>query len=150
LNTVNGGWLELGLAAIANILLNLGLLSVAFSLADLRPRHRQRRLAAQPSDPEQRANTLLKGWLCPEQRLMLDRRGYFEVTGSHTGKCYRIRRYSQMNIDELGKDGAPTAVWCFGPAGNLPLGDVMLTQKLALDTNEQAALAVANRFERRR
>jgi hypothetical protein len=55
-----------------------------------------------------------------------------------------------MNIDELGKDGAPIAIWCFGPVGNLPLGDVMLTQKLALETNEQATLAVANRFDRRR
>ena len=147
---MNSGWLELGLGAIACILLNLGLLSVAFGLADLRPRHRQRRLAAQPSNPEQRANTLLKEWLCPEQGLTLDRRGYFQVTGSHTGKRYRIRRYPQMNIDELGKDRVPIAVWCFGPVGHLPLGDVMLTQKLALETNEQAALAVANRFERRR
>ena len=70
--------------------------------------------------------------------------------GSHTGKCYRIRRHPQMNIDELGKDGAPIAIWCFGPVDNLPLGDVMLTQKLALETNEQATLAVANRFDRRR
>jgi hypothetical protein len=54
-----------------------------------------------------------------------------------------------MNIEELGKNGAQVAVWCFGPAGHLPLGDVMLTQKLALETDEQAALRVANRLRQR-
>jgi hypothetical protein len=50
-----------------------------------------------------------------------------------------------MNIDELDKDGTPVAVWCIGPAGRLPIGDSMLAQKIALETDEQAALAVANR-----
>jgi hypothetical protein len=35
-----------------------------------------------------------------------------------------------------------------GPAWYPPLGDVMLAQKLALETDEQAALAVANRARR--
>jgi hypothetical protein len=71
------------------------------------------------------------------------------VRGCHTGKRYRIRRARNMNIEELGKSGTQVAVWCFGPAGHLPLGDVMLTQKLALETNEQAALRVANRLRQR-
>jgi hypothetical protein len=50
-----------------------------------------------------------------------------------------------MNIDELNERGTRIAVWCFGPEGPLPIGDVMLAQKLALETNEKAALAVANR-----
>jgi hypothetical protein len=36
--------------------------------------------------------------------------------------------------------------WCFVPRGQLVPGDVMLAQKIALETNETAALAVANRF----
>jgi hypothetical protein len=32
-------------------------------------------------------------------------------------------------------------VYCFGPEGELPIGDVMLAQKIALENNEQAALA---------
>jgi hypothetical protein len=36
--------------------------------------------------------------------------------------------------------------WCFVPEGGLVAGDVMLAQKIALETNERAALAVANRF----
>jgi hypothetical protein len=36
-------------------------------------------------------------------------------------------------------------VYCFGPEGELPIGDVMLAQKIALENNEQAVLALANR-----
>ena len=35
--------------------------------------------------------------------------------------------------------------WCFGPQGNLAVGDVMLAQKIALETIEVEALAKANR-----
>jgi len=35
---------------------------------------------------------------------------------------------------------------CFVPMGHLVPGDVMLAQKIALETNEVGALAVANRF----
>ena len=94
---------------------------------------------------EQRAYTLLKRWLSPEQIAQLERHGYFEVRGSHSGKCYRIRRDRNMNIDELDGKGFRVAVWCFGPTGQLPLGDNMLAQKIALETDEQAALAIANR-----
>jgi hypothetical protein len=50
-----------------------------------------------------------------------------------------------MNIEEIDDNGSRVAVWCFGPVGCLPLGDHMLAQKIALETDEQAALAVANR-----
>src|SRR4249919_2502924 len=84
-------------------------------------------------------------WKSPEQRFTLHKYGFFEVRGSHTGKCYRIRRGRNMNIYEVGTGRPRVAIWCFGPVGHLPLGDVMLAQKLALETHEQAALAVANR-----
>jgi hypothetical protein len=93
---------------------------------------------------EQRSYTLLKRWLSPDQIAQLERHGHFEVRGSHSGKRYRIRRERNMNIDELDGEGSRIAVWCFGPAGNLPVGDNMLAQKIALETDEQAALAVAN------
>jgi len=93
---------------------------------------------------EQRAYTLLKRWLSPEQIAQLESHGHFEVRGSHSGKWYRIRPERNMNIDELDGEGSRVAVWCFGPTGNLPVGDNMLAQKIALETNEQAALAVAN------
>ena len=81
---------------------------------------------------EQRAFALLKDWLSPEQLAQYEREGHFEVVGCHSGKRYRIRRAGQMNIDELSKQGSRVAVWCFGPLGYLPVGDVMLAQKIAL------------------
>jgi len=93
---------------------------------------------------EQRAFALLKNWLSPEQLAQYEREGQFEVIGCHSGKRYRIRRARNVNIDELSKQGSRVAVWCFGPHGYLPVGDVMLAQKIALETNERAALQVAN------
>jgi hypothetical protein len=40
----------------------------------------------------------------------------------------------------------PAAGWYFVPKDNLVAGDVMLTQKIALETDERGALAVANNF----
>jgi hypothetical protein len=79
-----------------------------------------------------------------EQRFTLHKYGFFEVRG-YTAKCYRIHCGRNMNIYEVGTGQTQVAIWCFGPVGHLPLGDVMLAQKLALETDEQAALAVANR-----
>jgi hypothetical protein len=107
--------------------------------------NRQTQFFAQRRKAEQRSYALLKEWLSPEQTARFECQGYFEVRGSHSGKCYRIRRDRNMNIDELDCDGSRVAVWCFGPTGHLPLGDNMLAQKIALETDEQAALAVANR-----
>ena len=134
-------------AATFSVLL-CALLTAAFDLVELRSR-RGGRIASQCSKPDQKADALLKEWLSPEQRATLESYGHFEVRGSHTGKCYRIRRGRNMNIDEVSKKGDLGPVWCFGPVGHLPLGDVMLAQKLALETDEQATLAVANRSRRR-
>jgi len=51
-----------------------------------------------------------------------------------------------MNIHELDGAGCPRVGWCFAPKGYLVAGDVMLAQKIALETDERGALAVANRF----
>jgi hypothetical protein len=55
----------------------------------------------------------------------------------------------RLLLPPVSKEGDLDPVWCFGPVGHLPLGDVMLAQKLALETDEQATLAVANRSRRR-
>jgi hypothetical protein len=64
---------------------------------------------------EQKAVALLKQWLSSAQLAQYESNGHFEVTGSHSGRRYRIRRGRQMNIDELDEHGAQIAVWCFGP-----------------------------------
>jgi hypothetical protein len=89
---------------------------------------------------------LLHDWLSPEQQAQLEASGYFDVVGCDTGRRYRISRRSGTNIQEIDETGTPTLGLCFLPEGSLVMGDVMLAQKLALETNEFAALAVANRF----
>jgi len=94
---------------------------------------------------EEKGLALLKQWLSPAQLAQYETYHYFEVTGGHSGKQYRIRPTRQMNVDELDQRGARTVSYCFGPEGELPIGDVMLAQKIALENDEQAALALANR-----
>jgi hypothetical protein len=53
-----------------------------------------------------------------------------------------------MNIYELGCDGKAVAQWCFAPQGNLAIGDVLLAQKIALETMETQALSKANKLGR--
>lgn len=93
---------------------------------------------------EEKARALLRSWLTPLQAKQWDSLKEFEVNGSHTGTRYRIRRASAMNIDELDSRGQVVTQWCFAPQGDLAVGDVMLAQKIALETMEWTALASAN------
>jgi hypothetical protein len=102
-------------------------------------------LLGESAEAEGRAMVLLKEWLSPKQLFQYRKAQYFDVEGSDTGKLYRIHHGGQANIWELDERGLPTATWCFGPEGNLPTGDILLTQKVALETNEREALRVANR-----
>ena len=95
---------------------------------------------------EARGIKLLREWLSPEQFAQYDARSYFEVTGCHSGKRYRISHGNSMNIHELDGAGRLRFGWCFAPKGYLVAGDVMLAQKIALETDERGALAVANKF----
>ena len=95
---------------------------------------------------EARGLGLLKEWLSPEQFAQYDAKSYFEVIGCHSGKRYRVSRGTSMNIHELDGARCPCVGWCFVPKGHLVAGDIMLAQKIALETNERGALAVANRF----
>jgi hypothetical protein len=48
-------------------------------------------------------------------------------------------------VEELSHTGQRVCKWCFVPEGNLVAADVMLAQKIALETNERGALSVAHR-----
>jgi hypothetical protein len=98
------------------------------------------------SESEARALKLLKGWLSPAQLSAYEDRRYFEVVGCDSGTVYRIHHGTQANIDQLDALGQPVCRWCFVPRGGLVAGDVMLAQKIALETYESSALGVANRF----
>jgi hypothetical protein len=95
---------------------------------------------------EARGLELLKEWLSPEQFAQYDAKSYFEVTGCDSRKRYRISHGTSMNIHELDGAGRPRIGLCFAPKGYLVAGDVMLAQKIALETDERGALAVANKF----
>ena len=97
-------------------------------------------------DREARGVRLLKEWLPPEQFAQYDAKSYFEVTGCHSGKRYRISHGISMNVHEIDGAGRPRVGWCFAPRGHLAAGDVMLAQKIALETDECGALALANNF----
>ena len=100
-------------------------------------------------ETEARAQTLLKSWLSPKQRASYERFRYFDVIGSDTGTRYRIHHGTQTNIEELNSTGHHVCKWCFVPDGDLVAGDVMLAQKVALETNERGVLLVAKTFSPR-
>ena len=95
---------------------------------------------------EARGVRLLREWLSPEQLAQYERKGYFDVTGCDSGRRFRIRHGTAMNIYEIDHTGEALVGWCFVPSINLVAGDVMLAQKIALETNESGALAVAKSF----
>jgi hypothetical protein len=99
-------------------------------------------------DSEARGLQLLREWLSPQQLRQFNTRGSFDVVGCDTGKRYRIYYGSSMNIDELDDLDRAQTSYCFVPQVPLVPGDVMIAQKIALETDECAALAVARRFQR--
>ncbi len=107
-------------------------------------RERYRTTAA--ATREARATALLREWLSPQQRAQFNTEGCFDVVGCDSGKRYRIHHGTSMNVHEMDKAGHTKSGWCFVPNCRLAAGDVMLAQKIALETCENSALAVANRF----
>ena len=95
---------------------------------------------------ELRGINLMKEWLSPEQLAQYESYRYFDVIGGQSGKRYRIRYGTGMNIYEIDSRGRMLAGLCFVPSEILVAGDVMLAQKIALETDEWSALAVARRF----
>jgi len=104
----------------------------------------QARLGLPDYGPEDRAMELLVRNLSPTQREQYARRGYFDVFGGHTGGWYRVHHARQMNVECLDKRGTTAFLLCFVPEGRLPLGDVLLAQKLALECFESDVLWTAN------
>ena len=98
------------------------------------------------NSPEGRGRYLLRKWLSRDQREQFDSKGYLDVVGCHSGKRYRIYYGVLSNVRELDAEGLPVAGLCFAPSDSLPPGDVVLAQKIALETDERETLAVAKRF----
>ena len=88
----------------------------------------------------------MRDWLSPDQRADFDDKGSFDVVGCHSGKRYRIYHGTAQNVFEIDDAGWLIVGLCFMPSGELVAGDVMLAQKIAIETDENGALAVAKRF----
>jgi hypothetical protein len=97
--------------------------------------------------PEARGLRLLQAWLSPLQLDQFNAKSHFDVVGCVTGRRYRIHYGTSMNVHELDSADRPKIGWCFVPKGRLVPGDVMLAQKIALETFESRALSVAINFE---
>ena len=98
------------------------------------------------NSPEARGRRLLRRWLSAQQLAQFEAFNFFDVTGCQTARRYRIYYAISANVEELDESGRPMMRHCFVPKGNLVPGDVMLAQKIALETEELAALEVANKF----
>jgi len=95
---------------------------------------------------EVRGIALLSDWLSPEQLSQFRTSNCFDVVGSESRKRYRICYGTATNVYEMDASGSIVVGWCFRPVGSLAAGDVMLAQKIALETDERAALMVARPF----
>jgi hypothetical protein len=102
--------------------------------------------AARPDASKARGLKLLKEWLSPEQLAQYTANGFFDVIGCDSGRRYRIHHGAAMNVVEVDEFGGARAGWCFMPRACLVAGDVMLAQKIALETDERATLAIAKNF----
>jgi hypothetical protein len=123
-----------------------------FRRSPIAPRSRLRalrglcRIFSEENSAEARGLRLLRNWLTPKQRAQFDAKRYFDVIGCNTRRRYRIHYGTTTNVHEIDSAGRPKIGWCFLPVGYLVAGDIMLAQKIALETDEFAALAVANSF----
>lgn len=101
-------------------------------------------ISRHPPVAQERAERLLFEWLSPGQRRDYQEHGRFDVTGSH-GTRFRIKQGAYYNIAVLNHNGADTGTHlCAIPLEDVPLCDQLLSQKIALETDERAVFHVAN------
>lgn len=107
-------------------------------------RERARLATERRAKAEVKATALLKSWLSPAQLADFLKTGRFWVTGS-AGNLYRIRGdVPSYNVEFCDKHGNYRTTMCFYPQGAPAMGDMMLAQKLTLETDEYEAHAIAN------
>jgi len=102
----------------------------------------EKRLAAAKA----KAELLLLQHLTPEQEKAWNQERAFFVT-SKSGRRFQIKEGYGGNLTEIGPDGKPIRGFCVHIPSTMPIADNMLTQKLALECNEEALLRVANSWE---
>jgi hypothetical protein len=91
-----------------------------------------------------KARVLLERALTPQQRRDLLARRCFYVKGKRL--TYRIREGHAANVDALDSTGRLISRFCAHPVGHLPVYDVMLAQKLWIETDENMFLKKATPY----
>lgn len=99
--------------------------------------------ARRTGDALQRSKDLLMSCLTEAQRDSLERFAKFRCV-SDVGDVYEIEAHRMHNIFLLDAQGRRVQEWCVTPCGNFPVYDVMLAQKLALETDSSALADQAN------
>jgi hypothetical protein len=96
-------------------------------------------------DAAEKAMALLQNWLTPAQRACFRDNRHFMVVGSASKKKYRIDTGQVFNVHLLDEAGTNIRNLCFVPDNTQCAGDVMLAQKIMLETDEDHALQIANK-----
>ena len=103
-------------------------------------------ISARERESRQRSIALLRDWLTPSQLAQFNEFHNFYVFGSDSRKLYLIHYAGgPYNVTDGVLD------YCFIPAqssGAKSPGDIMLAQKIALETNEERTLRLANKRRR--
>lgn len=95
------------------------------------------------NEAHRRSMKLLHSWLTPRQLASFRRREYFEVTGGSSGVKYRLYPRYSFGIKVLEGKRAGQSL-CVIPRDAPALGDILLAQKIGLETNEEETLRLAN------
>lgn len=104
---------------------------------------RQRVRLAEGRQAVDRAARLLQSVLTPEQQAEWLRERHFHINVGE--RRYRIKAGRSGNVELVDKQGAPLVRYCAHPEGyDLPDGDVLVGQVLALQHREAEFLRVAN------
>lgn len=93
----------------------------------------------------QRATELLVATLSPQQAAEFKSTQAFTVHSKTGDRIYRVTYGTAGNVYELSKEGRKVAKYCIHPSEDVPVPDVMLAQKLMLETDEKQFLKVANK-----
>lgn len=97
---------------------------------------------------ERRSWEYLLEWLTSKQLEQWQQRNWFDVVGNVTGAVYTIEPPRSFNIVQWCHCGNyPFLRICVVPKRRLPPGDVLVTQKLGLELDEEETYRVANKSQ---
>lgn len=104
----------------------------------------QREAEVIQTDAKAKARALLKTILAPSEWTLYEQKGIIWVVGGKTGQRYLLRNSTRTrNVTCHDAAGNVIDMLCAHPDG-VPIEDVLITQKLHLEHNEDGFRAVAN------